>query len=207
MNQLTVEVVGGLIVILISGLGGFLLKSRFFQRTSILPSIGRSEETKLYKHMDGEWNLYWLSYHPADSSKPYWFHGKQTLNISKNLVTGSTKFDDKSPMAGLTSKLQGEIRAGKMIVLDVCVQDETEFASVIYPNLRSDQLLVGTWNGLDNLLRPIAAPAILSRKELTDEQLNEALSRSTLVVIPIDRFSSLPDFADVHVEIEDQPTA
>ena len=109
--------------------------------------------------------------------------GLQELHIDRNFVTGTTQFVGH-PVLSLHSNLQGEIRAGKMIILDICIEDKTEFASVIYPNLRSSTLLVGIWNGLDNLLRPIAAPTILSREELSDEELNDVLKHASISIIP-----------------------
>jgi len=183
MNEILIQVIGGIIVVAISGVVGFLIKSKFFQHKFILPAIKQEGEKENYKHLNGKWHLYWLSYAPSNLSEPFWMQGLQELHIDKNFVTGTTQFVGH-PVLSLHSNLQGEIRAGKMIILDVCIEDKTEFASVIYPNLRSSTLLVGIWNGLDNLLRPIAAPTILSREELSDEELNDVLKHASISIIP-----------------------
>ena len=151
MEQLTVEVIAGLVVAILSAIGGFLLRSKSAQDNWVLPRASRHVEKQSYTHLNGKWHLFWLSYHPEDNKKPFWFHAVQGLTVDGSRVQGGTKFDAASPMPGLNSKIQGEIRAGTIIMTDTCVEDETEFASVIYPNLRSRELLVGAWSGLDNL--------------------------------------------------------
>lgn len=183
MNEVLVQVIGGIIVAVISAVVGFLIKSKFFQHKFILPVVQQQREKESYKHLNGKWHLYWLSYVPSNPSDPFWMHGLQELQVDRNFVTGTTQFVGH-PVLSLHSNLQGEIRAGRMIILDVCVEDETEFASVIYPNLRSNTLLVGIWNGLDNLLRPSAAPTILSRDELSEEELNGILRHTLISITP-----------------------
>ena len=114
-------------------------------------------------------------------------HGLQELKVEKNLVQGKTEFVGH-PALTTSSILRGEIRSGKMIILDLYSGDETEFASNIYPNLRSSKYLVGIWNGLDNLLRPIAAPCILIRDEADADKLNKALKDSAMSLIPIGEY-------------------
>ncbi len=77
-----------------------------------------------------------------------------------------------------------------MIITDTCVEDESDYVSVFYPNLRSPVLLIGIWTGLNNLLRPTAAPAILSRKEMSADDLNTTLKSSDLSLIPIGEYLS-----------------
>lgn len=186
MNDIMTEVVAGIILLVISGasgLVGFLIRRRYFKDISILPKSNKRVEGDSYVHLNGKWHLYWVSFASLKPSEPLWFHGIQELQVEKNIVRGTTEFVDH-PVLNLYSNLQGEIRAGNMIVVDTYSGDETEFASVIYPNLRSKTLLVGIWNGLDNLLRPIAAPAVLSRKELSENELNVILIQSPMSLIP-----------------------
>lgn len=187
MDELIIQVLAGIIVLVLSASAGFLFRSRMIQESFVLPKGRRATDTQSYAHLNGKWHLYWLSYAPSNPSEPVWMHGLQELQVEKNLVRGKTQFVEH-PMLSTYSTLRGEIRSGRMIVLDLYSGDETEFASVIYPNLRSGKLLVGIWNGLDNLLRPIAAPAILIRDEADAQKLNKVLKDSTMSLIPIGEY-------------------
>jgi len=42
MNEILIQVIGGIIVVAISGVVGFLIKSKFFQHKFILPVINNT---------------------------------------------------------------------------------------------------------------------------------------------------------------------
>ena len=109
-------------------------------------------------------------------------YGLKELFVDKDLVQGYTELNDH-PVDDLHYKLQGEIRAGKMIFTDTCVEDEAEIASLFFPNLRSKTLLVGIWMGLDNLLRPISAPVVLSRNEMSSDELNRVVKEANISMV------------------------
>lgn len=192
MGDLSSEIIAGVVVAILSGLGGFLIKSRFFTENFILPKAVRHVETQSYTHLSGKWHLYWLSYNPRDASRPVWMHGVQDLKVNKNRVEGTTELVDH-PIGDLHYKVQGEVRGGRMIATDICIEDETEFASLTYPNLQSRNLLVGIYVGFDNLVRPTSAPAILSRSEMSADELNRALKHSTIQLIPKGEYISDSD--------------
>lgn len=184
MDDLTIQIVGGLVVVVISGSSGYLSRKFFFNDDRILPKMGSNVEIKNYSHLNGRWHLYWVSYNPPNPSEPVWFKGIQFFNINKNMVTGTTEHVEH-PIRDLHYKMKGEIRAGRMIFTDTCMEDETDYATILIPNLRSMNQLVGIWTGLDNLLRPIAAPCVFSRKELNASELNMAIKDSPMSLVPI----------------------
>jgi hypothetical protein len=183
MTDLAVQVLAGIIVAALSGVAGFLIRRAADQRQWVLPG-GRPAEKESYLHLNGTWHLYWISFDPFNGRDPIWFQGTQKLQINKNRVTGTTELINH-PLGSLHFILKGEVRAGRMIITDVCVEDETEFATVVYSNVRFHTQLFGIWTGLDNKLRPIAAPALLSREERNVDELNKLLAGSPLLLVAV----------------------
>lgn len=181
MGDLGANIIAGMTVAIVSGIGGFVLKQVYFEGAFVLPKARRYVEKGSYSHLSGTWHLYWLS-HGTSQGEIRWMHGIQELQVTKNKVLGSTEFIDH-PFGSLHFTLRGEIRAGRMLITDQCLEDETEFAVVMYPNLRNARVLVGVWAGLDNRLSPTAAPVVLSRDEMSAGALNETVRTSTVSVI------------------------
>ena len=98
------------------------------------------------------------------------------LKIDKCNVQGTIEHINH-PSNDLTFRVQGEIRGGKMVLVDIAVEDDADVNSSMWINLRSGTCLTGIWNGTDNLLRPIAAPAILTRKVMSVDELNSTIKR------------------------------
>jgi hypothetical protein len=111
------------------------------------------------------------------------------LNIKGRFVEGSTNIPDH-PEANILYHLHGEIRGGKLLISDYCVQDETEFATMIYPDLMKPSLS-GIWNGLDGHNHLIAAPTILSRVERTPCELINILQQSIFNLVDIHEATTL----------------
>jgi len=186
MSELDIQVLAGLVVVLTAGAAGFLLRIRFPSHDQILLGPSHHIDTNSYSHLDGSWHFYWISYGPSDGLQPIWLHGTQELQVQKHIVKGTAQHVNY-PVDDLHYLLTGEIRFGRMIITDTSLEDESDYASVFFSNLRSKTLLIGIWTGLDNLLRPISAPAILSRKEMSSNELNDALRTSLLILVPIDQ--------------------
>jgi hypothetical protein len=187
MNDLWIQVSAGLVVALISGVIGYIVRRDFFQDVRILPIISRTSEKANYSHLGGTWHLYYVTRMPIDPD-PIWIHGIQELRVNKNKVEGTTRMADH-PSNELRYRVHGEIRQGRMIKTDYSLQDETEFASLIYTDLlKSD--LVGIWTGFDGFNHQIAAPVVLSRNEKSVNELNQLLKTSTATLIPMSRSST-----------------
>jgi len=186
MIDLWIQVSAGLIVALASAIGGYIIRQRFFQEIRVLPTGSHALEKADYSHLSGIWHLYYLTRMPIDPN-PIWIHGIQEVKVKKNKVEGTTRMADH-PSNELNYKVHGEIRQGRMISTDYSLQDETEFASLIYTNLlKSD--LVGIWTGFDGFNHQIAAPAVLSRTEKSVEELNMLVGTSTITLIPASQAS------------------
>src|SRR5882672_9408450 len=112
MSGLLLQIIAGIIVALVSGITGFIVKKRFFNEFFLLPKADHYIETGSYSHLNGDWHLYWLSYSHSNNSVPLWMHGRQRLKIKKARVEGSSEFVDHV-YKHLHFKLQGEIRAGR----------------------------------------------------------------------------------------------
>ncbi|MDK2980885.1 MAG: hypothetical protein PWQ55_1232 [Chloroflexota bacterium] len=187
MNDLWIQIIAGLVVALISGFLGFLIKERIINQSNILP--GKSVKDRLdYSNLDGNWHLYYFTRYPYLDSSPFCIHASQKIEIyQKNKVRGETYMPDH-PSFNLKYIVQGEIRHGKMIVTDYCIHDETEFASIIYPDLiRPD--LVGIWTGFDGENKLISAPVIMSRVERNQKELKNILLSVPINLISIEDIS------------------
>ncbi len=197
MIELIIQIAAGLVVAAVSGAGGFLLRKRYFPENRVLPEGHSHVEQESYSHLNGRWHLYWVSYNPT-TGQPIWWHGIEVLKIKENHVQGTTEVVDLShPFGNMHYKLQGEIRAGRMLVTDTCIEDDSDYVTIFYPNLRNAALLIGIWTGLDNLLRPTAAPAILSRKEMNANELNKALKSLQMSLVPIGEFDLSSDVDNI----------
>jgi hypothetical protein len=106
------------------------------------------------------------------------------IAVRGQTIETATRMDDH-PSSQLKYKGRGEIRQGRMIIADDSLLDETEFASSIYYDLLKASL-VGIWTGFDGQGHLIAAPAVLSRRELSKDQLIELVSSTPLSLIQVD---------------------
>lgn len=185
MSDLFMRVLAGLLVVIISGAGGYLLRKIIYPEGSILPDGFRRRAQETYSHLSGEWHQYYLTYDTSVGPDPIWLHGIQEVGlVGKYRIEGCTRLTDH-PSSELQYVIHGEIRTGRLIITDSCVQDETEFASIIFPDLRSGTKLIGIWVGRDNNLHLIGAPVVWSRVEMSADQLNRAAERAPMHLVPI----------------------
>jgi len=182
MSALVNDIIAGLLVALISGVSGYLVKQRFFQDIKILPSKSHNVGKIDYSYLSGVWHVYCITRNPIDPN-PIWIHGIREYKIKKNKIQVTARFIDH-PSGELTYNGYGEIRHGRMINMDYSVLDETEFIYSVFTNLVKSEL-VGIWMGFDGFDHQIAAPAILSRAQKSPNELNEILRSSTTTIIPI----------------------
>src|SRR5690349_4402215 len=125
MSELFIQIMAGLTVAITSGVGGFFLKKRFFPET-ILSDARINGENEGYIHLNGKWHFYWISNYPSKDPKTIWMEGNLELQIKKNKVEGT--IEHLHPDGGLIYKVQGEIRANRMILIDVCTVNDTDYS-------------------------------------------------------------------------------
>jgi len=188
MEELIIQTLAGLVVALLSGITGYLIRKKFSTEGNILPVPRNYNEPRSYGHLNGNWHCYWISYDPADILRPAWIHGVEEIQIEKNNVKGISEHINHPVVTSFHYRIKGEIRAGRMILTETAIEDPTEFISAFYPNLLSSKLLAGFWTGQDNLLRPITGPIILARDELTHDKLEKVLKNSNLRIVPIGEY-------------------
>lgn len=179
MDELTIQVIAGIIVGVLLSSGGFLIKKRFFFENFVLPKRRSKNETESYTHLNGEWYVYYLARNESFYPEPFWVHGILKLKIKGYQIEGSSHIRDYS-ITKLDYIIKGEIRHGKMILTDVCLQDETDFASMVFSKLWCTSILIGIWIGFDWQVQPTAAPIILSRNLLSEKDLNKTMMESGL---------------------------
>lgn len=184
MGDITGEIIAGLIVAAVVGISGIYLKRYFDPDEGILPGHYKRKEKIDYSRLSGKWHLYYITQYPYLHPTPIWLHGIQELKIKGRYIDGATTIPDH-PETNISYRLHGEIRGGKMIIADYCVQDETEFATMIYPDLMKPNL-VGIWTGLDGYNHLVAAPTILSRNEKSPKELNQILHQSIFHLLVAD---------------------
>lgn len=189
MNELFIQIVAGILVIAISAGVGFLIRKLSENNIGILPKARHFVEKQSYTRLSGKWHLYWIDFNPSIGEQPVWMHGLEEIEVfQNNAVKGFVRLVDH-PLGHVSYNTQGEIRAGKMMLTDTRVEDETCMASTYFPNLRTEHL-AGIWIGQDDNLRPISAPVILSRNEMSIDELNDTLRQTPLVLIPIGNYGS-----------------
>lgn len=153
---------------------------------NILP---RTKKTKIfdnsYERLSGTWYLYWLSFIPK-CPDPVWLHGICDFQIRGKYALGKVKLINH-PAGNVQFIQKGEFRNGKLVLADASVENNDEFATIIYSNIANNDCAVGIWNGFDNLGFPVAAPNIMSRKQLPLETLNRIASQASIkFIIPGD---------------------
>jgi hypothetical protein len=135
-----------------------------------------------YKSLNGRWYLYWLSFIPNNDS-PVWLHGICDLQVNGKYAIGKVRLINH-PSGNVHFLQKGEFRDKKLILADVCIENDNEFATIIYSNLANSDCIIGIWNGLDNLGSPIAGPNVMSRQQLSSEDLNQLVQQENIRLIP-----------------------
>jgi hypothetical protein len=181
MNELTIQVVAGLIVASVAAFVGYFVRKRSEDK-SIIPGKAPKSSKKQYERLRGRWQIYYLTRHLNVSLKPFWIHGHQDIKIDDyGHVSGNTHLVEH-PLGELRYEAVGDVRGGRMIINDNSVNDETEFASFSFHDLRPE-CLVGIWTGLDNQRHLIAAPVVLSRNKLSASELNKMMKGQPLCLV------------------------
>ncbi len=188
MEELIIQTLAGLVVAILSGSAGYLVRKRFPYAYGANHTSHNYTDINSYGHLSGIWHTYCISYNPEDISEPVWLHGKEELQIEKNHIKGTVEYINHPVVSSFHYQVKGEIRAGRMLLTETAIEDTTEFSSNFFPNLLSAKILVGFWSGQDNLLRPIAGPIVLSRSELAQGDLNKVLKNSNLQIIPVGEY-------------------
>ncbi len=183
MNDLTIQIIAGLVVAAIGAVVGFYFKQFYGSSEGVLPGRYRAKEKIDYSRLNGTWHLYYVTQYPYLLPTPLWVHGIQEIEVNGHIVHGRTLVPDH-PDTQTSYHLHGEIRGGKMLLADYCLQDETEFATMIFHDLRKHDL-IGIWTGLDGFNHLFAAPVVLSRVERSPLQLNEILKQSLFSLLPV----------------------
>ncbi len=138
-----------------------------------------------YKKLSGTWYLYWLSYTPT-SQDPVWMHGVCEFKVKGKYALGKVALINH-PAGNVHFVQKGEFRNGNLILADACVENNDEFASIIYSNIENNECVVGIWNGFDNLGIPVAGPNIMSREQLSLDAINKMVSQGNLrLIVPGD---------------------
>jgi hypothetical protein len=185
MGSFAIGVLSSLAAAVLTAIAGFAFRKRLFREKQLLPIAPKETSSTSYTHLNGDWHVYYITQDPAVASGPYWRHGTERLAVDAYKVQGRSQVFDLHAGA-IEAIVHGEIRHGTMILTDVCVQDESDFASVIYADLRSTRILVGMWIGFDGRKHPTAGPIILTRKTLKAEDLGSAVSASTINFAKLD---------------------
>jgi len=107
--------------------------------------------------------------------KPIWKHGLEQLEVKRRTVKGKRSVRD-DPADACDYTIVGEIRHGKMVLVDGCNKDAANFAHILYSDLSYTRRLVGIWLGIGAGMTVTAGAIILSKTMMTEEELNRASS-------------------------------
>jgi predicted amidohydrolase len=134
-----------------------------------------------YSHLEGNWHQYHITKDRAIND-PFWAHNEEFIRIKHNRIEGRC-INAPNPKADLTYTISGQIEAGKMLLVYACHQEPRDCLHAMYLNLLSDKILAGIWLGVDFDMEPFSGPIILSREELTVEDLNRIVSEYNLNLV------------------------
>ncbi len=156
------------------------LRKKIREGKGIFPIKSKQREKEIYSHLNGSWLQHYLSY--LDKSTPCWLEGNQEVEVYDKFIQGTTTLSEH-PRGPHRFALHGEIRDGKLIIIDSSTQDSSEFASIIFPDLRSREVLIGIWVGFDNNRNLIAAPVIWSKNPMEVDEMNKLIKSSPMNLV------------------------
>ena len=175
MELLITLIVSGVIVAIVTA----IIQSKFIQGKKILPKTKEKSDSSSYKHLNGIWHQYHLSYDTSLSPDHFWTHHIENYSVHKSKIVEGTSENKYHPTKKIKYKLMGEIKHGRMILTLQNVNDPTDFGTMIYPNLLSGNIITGIIVGFDFQSRIYVAPLILSEKELDIDTLNKIQKSSS----------------------------
>lgn len=140
-----------------------------FPRILAIPS----REPNYYTELEGKWHEYHLT--RGNKGLVWLCGGECNLDMKGHHIKGSHTLIHPEGQGLLNYKIVGEIRNGKLILTENCTKTPTEFFTVIYPNLLSNEILVGIWTGFDWEQKGISGPMILSRKKINKKDMQDSI--------------------------------
>ena len=179
MDPLAVEVVGGVIVVMITSVASFVA-GRLRRTETPLPEIPGAAPQQAYRYLKGEWYEYHITRDPHLHPKgPYWLQDRWNLEVKNGWrVSGILEIPRPSEREVAKYKLLGEIRMGRMVITGASVQDPSDFFAVIFPNLmgKGQHPIVGTMTAFDWQGKFYTGPMVLSRSPMNLNELAEVVS-------------------------------
>lgn len=176
MEPVIIAAIIGAGATILSSVGTRFVLRKYFPDRFILPTrIKVGEITgEAYTNLAGTWHQYHLTQDRSLGPTPFWAHHEEHLEIHARQFVSGRSINIGHP-ARLQYTIRGEIRYGKMLLTFDCVQEPTEFAIIIYPDLLNRERLIGAWTGFDYQRNPAGGPIILSRQQRSTEELNQLL--------------------------------
>lgn len=150
--------------------------------SSIIP--GKTKDKNLNFKLQGKtrWHKYFLAEYDMKGLRlrtPSWVRAEDTLTIKKNMVKGISRLTDYDTFDNCKEyEIHGQIRADRMLLIDCCIGEPTDFSSITLTNLGNEKRLIGVYvtSGGKQVLK--VRPVILvTEKEnpLSCDSLNEEL--------------------------------
>lgn len=134
------------------------------------------------KHLSGLWNHYHVSRDPVRDAARMWVHHDTRLSISSfGRVTG---LSCSHYGQYLSYKVSGNVRGGVMRLFFENLGAEEDKASAVLPSLLAGPQLVGILVAQDFERDWFASPVILSRDELTDDEVRRLARKFAMLVPP-----------------------
>jgi hypothetical protein len=182
-NLSLLETEGNLIIAVLGAIiGGLIVLSLafFYQKvTAPKPILSRPPPKQANLQLAGKWFEYHVTRDTSLDSQLFWSGGEVQLTINKRFING-TFLLDRHPKSILNYDILGEVRSGRIIMTLNCVQDTSDFATVVFSNLLCKELLVGLVIGFDWQRKPFSGPIIFSKSELGLDDLNKTLHSEEL---------------------------
>lgn len=155
------------------------ITSTLFEKVNIIKKIKGHGS---YSHLEGIWHQYHITKDRTINNAPFWVHNEESIRIKRNRIEG-TCINAPHPKATLTYTISGQIEPGKMLLIYTCQEEPRDCLHAMYLNLFRDKILAGIWIGVDFDMEPFSGAIILSREELTVEDLNRTVNEYNLNLV------------------------
>ena len=169
--------VAGLLISAISGVGGYLIKTKMTSDSTYLPELSYNKHGKHYQFIGGRWHEYHFTHEPKRPEERWLAHAQIDFEIGdREVVDGKGLFPTEHRRI-LHYAYRGQVNSGNLYYTAVCTDDPDDVYCVLCRNI-NDDLVYGVIAGLDYSKRLFASPLVLSKTELDAAELVNILDRS-----------------------------
>jgi hypothetical protein len=173
------EIIVGLIVAAVSGVVGFIIKSRLFTKERYLPQLPTAEVKDAYAFVPGRWHEYYYTFDPCFDEPEHLSHAVMDIKLQKNMIIEGECVNEVHHRRALKYGIRGQINSGQLYYTGICVDDPSDAYCAMFKNLLDNRIL-GVITGWDYEKEAFVSPILLTKEKMDLNQVRELLGKSTL---------------------------